>query len=177
MNTEDAATSSDITDLILLEHDEFRTRFADLWGMRHEGDVAAQVVAWRLLADLLEVHAKAEEEILYPVLLKRGSEQAPAETLDAIGDHNQIRDAITLAGTATSGSESWWAAVKTCREANDEHLAEEERDVIPDVRTHTDAGLRSDLGVRWISFHTQHRAGRGVSQDDVDPKAFVRENS
>jgi len=67
--------------------------------------------------------------------------------------------------------------VTACRRANDEHLAEEERDVIPDVLTHTDSGLRSELGVRWMTFHSEHRAARGISEDDVDPKAFVRDNS
>jgi len=177
MNNADAATSTDITDLILIEHDEFRTRFANLCGMRGERDVAAQVVAWRVLADLLEVHANAEEEILYPELLRRGGDRAPAETVDAIGDHNQIRDAIKLAAGIAAGTESWWAAVTACRRANDEHLAEEERDVIPDVLTHTDSGLRSELGVRWMTFHSEHRAARGISEDDVDPKAFVRDNS
>ena len=177
MNIADPATNTDITDLILIEHDEFRTRFANLWGMRDEDPTAGQVVAWRELAELLEVHAKAEEQILYPVLLKSGGDGAPAETVDAIGDHNQIRDAIKVAAEVAAGTDSWWAAVKACRRANDEHLAEEERDVIPDVRLHTGSGLRSELGVRWTTFHAEHRAARGISEDDVDPKAFVRDNS
>jgi iron-sulfur cluster repair protein YtfE (RIC family) len=177
MNTADAAIGGDITDLILTEHDEFRSRFAKLWGLRGERDSAARAVAWRVLADLLEVHATAEEEIVYPVLLKRGGDQAPAETLDAIGDHNQIRDAIKQAARVASGTDFWWAAVQACRAANDEHLAEEERDVIPDLLTHTDSGLRSELGALWARFHAEHRAARGISEVDVDPKEFVRDNS
>jgi hypothetical protein len=177
MNTADTTTSTDITDLILIEHREFRSRFAKLSGMRGERDVAARAVAWRVLADLLEIHATAEEEILYPVLLKRGGDHAPAETLDAIGDHNQIRDAIKQAGRVASGTDFWWAAVQSCRRANDEHLAEEERDVIPDVRRHTDPTLRSELGTRWLTFHEELRAARGLSLADVDPQEFVHDNS
>ena len=177
MNDDDATTSTDITDLMLIEHEELRTRFANLWGRRDEADVAPQVTAWRVLADLLEVHAKAEEEILYPALLTRGGDGAPAETVDAIGDHNQIRDAIKLAAGVAAGTAPWWAAVEECRRANDEHLAEEERDVIPDFRLHTGSGLRSELGVRWMTFHEDHRGARGISDDDVDPEAFVRDNS
>lgn len=177
MSTSVSAPHTDITDLILAEHDEFRTRFTQLWVMRSEHHLAARAVAWRVLADLLEVHAKAEEEILYPVLLKRGGDDAPAETLDAIGDHNEIRDAIKHAGRVASGTDFWWAAVQSCRKANDEHLAEEERDVIPDMRAHTDPALRSDLGLRWLAFHAEHRAAQGISEADVDPSAFVHENS
>jgi len=177
MSVTSDVTGSDITDLMLIEHSEFRQRFAGLWVMRSEGDFAARAVAWRVLANLLEVHARAEEEILYPVLLKRGSEEAAGETLDAIGDHNEIRDAIALASRVASGTDFWWAAVQECRRVNDEHLAEEERDVIPDVRLHTDAALRSDLGARWQEFHSVHEAARGMSIDDIDPASFVAENS
>ena len=177
MDGSGATARTDITDLVLIEHQEFRTRFASLWAMRGEQAVVARAVAWRVLADLLEVHASAEEEILYPVLLKRGGDQAPAQTTDAIGDHNEIRQAIRAATRVASGTDFWWAAVQACRKANDEHLAEEERDVIPDLRRNTDESLRLDLGVRWRDFHTEHSAARGISDEGVDPEAFVTVNS
>jgi len=173
----DVATSTDITDLILIEHDEFRDRFRQLWDMLSHEDDAAWGLAWRVLADLLEMHAKAEEEILHPFLLQRGSDHVPAETTHAMGEHGQIRDAMTSAARSASGTAFWWASVQACRNANDEHLAEEERVVIPDFRQHTDSGLRCELGARWITFHAEHRAARSISADDVDPAAYVRENS
>jgi hypothetical protein len=39
------------------------------------------------------VHAYLEEKIFYPQLLQRGADDPEGETLDAIGDHNDIRDA------------------------------------------------------------------------------------
>ena len=71
------------------------------------------------------------------MLLKEGSGQAADETQDAISDHNEIRDAIREAAAAEPGSDSWWQAVLACRKANDEHLSEEERDVLPDFRKHS----------------------------------------
>ena len=177
MNTNDVTPGVDIIDLVLLQHSEFRRRFTDLWVLRGDGDSIARAVAWRVLADLLEVHASAEEEILYPVLLKRGGDHASTETLDAIGDHNQIRDAISQAARVASGTAFWWAAVKACRRANDEHLAEEERDVIPDFRLHTDETIRLELGARWLEFHAVHAAALGISGDDVDPAGFVSANT
>ena len=89
-------TETDITDLILDEHGDFRRRFVELWDLRHSGDPGAVAVVWQPLADLLEVHASAEEEIFYPVLLQRGSDEAPEETNDAIGDHiKRCRSAIS----------------------------------------------------------------------------------
>lgn len=167
----------DITDLILRQHEDFRRRFVDLWDLRPESDVKALGSLWRELADLLEVHASAEEAILYPVLLKKGGDEAPDETLDAIGDHNEIRDAVREAAQHVPSSSPWWDAVLECRMANDEHLAEEERDVIPDFREHSDPKLRQSLGKAWIEFEAVHAGARDISGDDVDPDSYVKENS
>ena len=177
MDDNDNRAETDITDLILDEHGDFRRRFVELWDLRHSGDTGALAAAWQPLATLLEVHASAEEEIFYPVLLKRGSDEAPEETNDAVGDHNEIRDAIRAASRLETGSDPWWQAVLECRKANDEHLAEEERDVIPDFREHCDRARRSSLGAQWVAFHAEHRAARGISGEDIDPEEYVAENS
>ncbi len=169
--------SPDVTDLILEEHEVFRTEFVALWDLRPDGDDERIGAAWQPLADLLEVHAKAEEDIVYPVLLKRGGDEAPEETDDAIGDHNDIRDAIRDAAGTTVGTDEWWDAVMACRKANDEHLAEEERDVIPDFREHSDEDLRSSLGVQWAAFHAEHRGARGVSGDNISPDEYIEDHS
>jgi iron-sulfur cluster repair protein YtfE (RIC family) len=171
---------ADITELIVLEHERFRRRFLGLWDLRHaDDDVAVQVAlsAWRSLADLLEVHATAEEEIFYPELLTRGGDEATAETDDAVHDHNDIRDAIRAAQQAPAGTDDWWDAILACRTANDEHLAEEERDVLPDFREHSDEQLRRQLGARWAAFHEAHRGARGISGDDVDVDAYIAEQA
>ena len=172
-----ALGTPDITDAILDEHAEFRRQFVVLWDLRPGGEDEIIEAAWQPLADLLEVHAKAEEDIFYPVLLERGGDDAPEETDDAIGDHNDIREAIRSVTGATAGTEGWWEAVMACRKANDEHLAEEERDVIPDFREHSDEELRSRLGVQWAAFHAEHRGPRGVSGADVSPDAYIEDNS
>ena len=88
----------DITQLILDDHAEQRRLFAILEQIDH-ADSAALEAVWRRLAAFLEVHAAAEEEIFYPQLLRVGLSSgaaagAEAETLDAIHDHNDIRDSI-----------------------------------------------------------------------------------
>ena len=75
-------------------------------------------------------------------------------------------------GAATPGGR-----LLACRKANDAHLAEEERDVIPDFRGHSDQELRDQLGVRWPAFHAEHRSARGVSADDIDPDENETEHS
>lgn len=82
---------TDITQLILDDHETFRRKFAAL----DDADEPEQLRAiWDPLAALLDVHAVAEEVVFYPELLRRGDDDAEDETVDAIGDHNDIRDGV-----------------------------------------------------------------------------------
>ncbi len=166
----------DITSIILSQHEQFRRDFVSLWDLRPADDSTSLVDLWTGLADRLEVHAAAEERILYPVLLKRGGDDAEDETLDAIGDHNGIRDAIRDAAGQAVGTSKWWDSVEECRRANDDHLGEEERDVIPDFREHCSPELRWELGHKWRKFEADHPSAKAISGDDVDPHAYVEEN-
>ena len=116
--------------LILADHDWFREQFAKLDVLQAQTPVNQRALerVWRPLADKLDVHAYIEEKIFYPQLLKRGSDDAEGETLDAIGDHNDIRDGVRDANAAAIATDEWWAAVGRTRLANDDHMGEEERE-------------------------------------------------
>jgi hypothetical protein len=165
--------SDDITQLILDDHEHFRRAFARLDDLEAESLPAADLSrVWDPLADLLDVHAVAEEEIFYPQLLRKGAD-ARDETLDAIGDHNDIRDAVHDAAHRPVGSQDWWEAVGRARVANDEHMAEEEREGLADFRKHTTIGLRESLGRRFRQFMAEHRDARGLDTSDKDPESYV----
>src|SRR6201990_3499927 len=102
----------DITALILDDHAAFRRGFARLDDAEGEAPLAA---VWAARALHLEIHAEAEERILYPHLLKQHSEEAEEETDDAIKDHNKIRDAIDAAKEHEIGSEGWGAGAGGAR--------------------------------------------------------------
>ncbi|MFC4945314.1 hemerythrin domain-containing protein [Pseudonocardia sp. GCM10023141] len=171
----DAETGPDITLAILGDHEWFRRRFIALDDLRAaDAGVDELSAAWTPLADRLDVHAIAEEEIFYPQLLRSGDD-AEEETLDAIGDHNEIRDGVHAARKALIGTDAWWDAVREARVANDEHMAEEERDGIADFRRHADAELRSELGKRFAAFLTEHRTIAGLDTSDKDPRHYVDE--
>ncbi|WP_370949378.1 hemerythrin domain-containing protein [Amycolatopsis sp. cg5] len=161
----------DITSLILDDHDWFRRQFARLDDLT-EPDELAKV--WQPLADLLDVHAAAEEEIFYPHLLRRGDD-AEDETLDAIGDHNDIRDAVLEAEQHPPGSQAWLDAVRKAREANSEHMAEEEDDGLADFRRHAGTKLRDELGQKFLDFKKRHEGGRDLVVEDLDPEKYVEE--
>lgn len=168
---------ADITELILAEHDWFRQQFARLDDLQAQTPVdnAALDRVWGPLADKLDVHAYIEEKIFYPQLLKRGADDPEGETLDAIGDHNDIRDEVRAANAVPVGTEEWWAAVGRTRLANDDHMSEEERQGLSDFRRHAPIGLREALGRQWSEFVTQHPTARGLPITDRDPESYVED--
>lgn len=163
----------DITTLILGEHEVFRREFARLEDLTDTAELAA---AWTSLANQLEVHAAGEESMFYPHLV-REAEAGAEETEHAIHDHNAIRDSVRAVAGQTPGSEAWWEAVRHARETNGDHMAEEERDILPDFRDNVDGERREALGMQWLEFHDDHEGAEGLSGEDKDPEAFVAEHS
>jgi Hemerythrin HHE cation binding domain len=167
----------DITQLILDDHHEQRRLFAILEQI-DRADTATLEAIWARLSAFLEVHAAAEEEIFYPQLLRvgirtGGAGSAEAETLDAIHDHNDIRDAIAVVAEHVVGSSEWLDAVAGANLANSDHMAEEEREGLTDFRRHAGLELRHQLAVAFAAFEARHFAG--VAPVDKDPEAYVRE--
>src|SRR6266567_1367667 len=170
----------DITQLILDDHHEQRRLFAILEQVGR-GDTRTLEAIWARLSAFLEVHAAAEEEIFYPELLRVGigaggastAASAEEETLDAIGDHNEIRDAIAAVAGHQVGSAGWHAAIAAVNQANGDHMAEEEREGLTDFRRRAGLQLRHDLAVAFVAFEARHFAG--VPAVDQDPEVYVRE--
>jgi hypothetical protein len=166
----------DITQLILDDHHEQRRLFATLEQI-DSTDTSTLSAVWARLATFLEVHAAAEEEVFYPELLRVGEGAAgsdpEAETKDAIGDHNDIRDAVAAAADHEVGSTAWYDAVAKANEANGDHMAEEEREGLTDFRRHASLELRHDLAVDFVAFEARHYAG--VKPEDKDPDSYVEE--
>jgi Hemerythrin HHE cation binding domain len=170
----------DITQLILDDHHEQRRLFSiiEQIGSSDTGSLAA---VWGRLATFLEVHAAAEEQIFYPELLRVGltaggagpADTAEAETLDAIHDHNDIRDAIAGVAGHPVGSSGWYTAIAAVNVANGDHMAEEEREGLTDFRQRASLQLRHDLAVAFADFEARHYTG--VTPVDRDPETYVHE--
>ncbi len=165
----------DVTEVILFQHHQQRRLFAVLDELDRD-DTAALGAVWKQLAILLEVHAAAEEKYFYPRVLELGhgaggAQSAAEETKDAIGDHNDIRDAVARAGQCTVGTEEWWSAVIDARLANSDHMAEEEREDLADFRRSADRETRHDVAVEFLVFEAQH--AEGITATDRDPEQYV----
>ena len=165
----------DITQLILDDHHEQRQLFAILEQI-DRSDTEALSAVWGRLATFLEVHAAAEEAIFYPVLLRVGIAArhragVEDETLDAIHDHNDIRDAVAETARHPVGSDGWYAAVAGANLANGDHMAEEEREGLTDFRRLAGLQQRHDLAVAFAAYEARNAGG--VVPVDKEPAAYV----
>lgn len=166
----------DICEIIQRQHDEQRAQFAILEEWPRD-DTKGLAAVWERLAILLETHARAEELHFYPPLLALGTgaadaEDAKEEVEDAIGDHNNLRDAIRRAGKEKVGSEDWWKAVIDANVANSTHMAEEERQDLADFRQQASLQLRHDVAVAFLREMALH-AAEGITPEDLDEKEYV----
>lgn len=167
----------DITELILDDHHEQRRLFAILEQI-DRADTGALAAVWGRLATFLDLHAAAEEAVFYPELLQTGiaarrKSGVEDETLDAIKDHNEIRDAVADVAGQPVGSDAWYEAVAAANRANGDHMAEEEREGLTDFRRLAGLRQRHDLAVAFAAYEARNAAG--VDPVDKDPSGYVRQ--
>lgn len=149
---------SEICRLILDQHHEVRLRFAELDEFSIDTTIKSTELAarWAGLRQLLDAHAEAEEMLVYPLLLRIAGD-ARDDTVDAVSDHNDIRDACRRTEDLQPGSDEWWAGVWSARASNSRHMAEEELGALPDLRTTVAGAAREDAAERWEAFMTGRR--------------------
>ncbi|WP_339914790.1 hemerythrin domain-containing protein [uncultured Brevundimonas sp.] len=167
----------DITQLILDDHAEQRRLFSILEQI-DAGDTEALTAVWGRLSAFLDAHAEAEERFFYPELLKVGEaandaegDDAGPETVDAIEDHNKLRDAVRAVGEHRVGSKAWVEAVGEANVVNSKHMGEEERQGLTDFRRNAPLETRHALGVRFAAFVATHITG--VRPVNKEPEAYV----
>ncbi len=160
------------------QHHEQRRAFALLDEIARD-DAERLAAVWARLEVLLEVHAQAEELFFYPRLLEVGTggggqDGVAGEVKDAVKDHNEIRDGVGKVGQQQPGSDQWWAAVRETRKANSDHMAQEEREDLPDFRRNADLQTRHEIALQFLTFESEHAAG--ITAKDKDPDAYVKRN-
>lgn len=169
----------DITAIILDDHRAQRALFAMIEDIEPSRTDALAAV-WKRLGPLLEAHAEAEERFFYPRLLKIGTgandaDDAAEETVDAIKDHNDIRDAVRAVDDHEVGTSGWFQAIDKANKANSDHMAEEERQGLADFRQNASLQERHDLAIEFVTFKYRHLDG--ITVRDKDPAAYVAEHS
>jgi len=146
---------ADVIELIMADHRRVRRLREVLEDAVRRGPPVgsgwALVEVWIRLADLLEAHMAAEEEICYLPMSRSGS-VSPERRRDATADHGDIREAIGEARLQLAGSAVWWAAARAVLAASGDHFDREEHDMLAAWLPSLTMSRRLELGSQWLTF-------------------------
>jgi hypothetical protein len=124
--------------------------------------------AWQRLAALLEVHARAEEEICYLPMFGPGS-QAAGRIRELVSCHDDIRDAIGEAAFQPVDSPLWWRSVRAVLAAAAEHFDGEEHAIQSSWMPRLTMSTRRELGRQWSAFTAAWQQDNGAARAPQHP--------
>jgi hemerythrin superfamily protein len=137
---------NDIVDLILEDHKPLKELIKTL---KDPGSSFEQKVsAYGEFAPLLVCHAKPEELTLY-VFMKRNKEMR-SEAMEGDVEHG-LADQLLEEIKRTNDKDLWAAKVKVLAELVEHHIQEEESDLLPDFKKHSEKSDREKLGQVFLT--------------------------
>lgn len=151
--------TSEIGELIFAEHARILRLFGALDGLARRGEPAVRPLAleqiWTRLASLLEVHCRAEEEVIFPQVFGSGT-AGLSFVEEATAEHDDLREAVAEARLLEVGSSRWWQVIAAARAACTRHFASEERGPLAQVCGSVPPGTSKVLVRRWTAFAAAH---------------------
>ena len=100
------------------------------------------------IAQALELHTRAEEEILYPAVkdAARRDKEAKQEVLKAYEEHDNVKGMIEKLRATDAKDETYKAKLQVLEELVKHHVKEEEREFFPSARDLLGDDVMEELG-------------------------------
>ena len=136
-------------------------------GTLASNDAAARTSALVRVGDELAKHLASEEEVFYPAVNLRNTQDTLLESLE---EHLSLKRLLADLLALDPHADTWEAKFKVLREQSEHHHKEEEEHLFPKVSTAFDAAELETLGQRMLSFQQDlQRVG--------DPREVVAEQT
>jgi iron-sulfur cluster repair protein YtfE (RIC family) len=133
----------DAFELLKEDHKKVSSIFEKLEPTTERG-VKTREELFAQLKQELDVHARIEETILYPVL--KESKETEDITLEAYEEHNVIKQLLAELEEMPKDNESWGAKLKVLQENVEHHVEEEEGEMFKDARKVLSQAQIDELG-------------------------------
>lgn len=159
----EATHRDDIIKLILDDHKPVKKLIKTL--KNNKLSVDERQNAFAEFTPLFVIHAKSEEQTLY-VFMKEGSDLRE-EGFEGSVEHNLATQLIQE--IQRSDDDNVWAArVKVLAELVEHHIEEEEEEMLPAFRKHSDLEERIQLGQSYLSLKAEleARSARGTLSEE-----------
>jgi iron-sulfur cluster repair protein YtfE (RIC family) len=108
----------------------------------------------------LDVHARIEEEIFYPVL--RDAEPTHEITLEAYEEHSVVKLLLEELASEPKDTEEWKAKLTVLKENVEHHVEEEEGEMFPKARKVLSKEEIEELGDALLAAKQEQRKSAGM---------------
>jgi hemerythrin superfamily protein len=117
----------------------------------------ARTAALALVGDHLTKHITSEEEVFYPAVKAKRTEDVLLESLE---EHLSLKRLLADLLTLDPAAETWEPKFKVLKEQTEHHHKEEEENLFPKVRKDWDASELEALGQQMLALQQKlQRAG------------------
>ena len=157
-NTKEIA-ESDIIDIVLRDHKPLKA-FVRILKSSGAG-YKEKLIAFEDLAPLLFSHMEPEELSLYAYAKERDEQRLEAYEQEV--EHNLIEQLLGEV-SSTDDEEAWMAKVKVLGDLLAEHIDQEERYFLPELKRYTTVETRKELGERYLKLQLNF-------EDEVQPNS------
>jgi hemerythrin superfamily protein len=149
----------DAVDLLVRQHREME-RAMERVLKEGEGNAAALFAE---VADHLTTHIASEEEIFYPAVREKRTEDILLESLE---EHLSLKRLLADLLELDAGEKTFEPKFKVLKEQSEHHHKEEEENLFPKVKRILDASEREKLGVEMLELQ-QRLQKRGEPRETV----------
>jgi hemerythrin-like domain-containing protein len=150
----------DAFELLKKDHEKVSGIFEKLEPTTERG-VKTREELFTQLKQELDVHARIEEEILYPVLKEvRKTEDI---TLEGFEEHHVIKLLLSELEELPKDDESWGAKLKVLQENVEHHVEEEEGEMFKDARKVLSKEQLEELGERLEAAKQEQKKALAAS--------------
>ncbi|RPI13191.1 MAG: hemerythrin domain-containing protein [Lysobacterales bacterium] len=146
---------TDVTQLLKFEHEEVEALFHEFEDLDEPGE--RQQLASHI-CDMLEIHAQLEEELVYPVAREMLDDEDLV--LEAEVEHRVAKDLVTRIRSMAADDPTYGAYVKVLGEYVTHHVDEEERELLPRLKS-SDADTAA-LGQELLQRKRELQRQRGI---------------
>lgn len=136
---------TDIIEVILEDHKPLKKLLKTL--KSSESSLPERREAFEEFAPLLLSHAKAEDKVVYTFM--KSEEDLREEGFEGQVEHGLAEETLQAA-QETTDEDLWSARAKVLAELVEHHIKEEEQDQFPELKKHTTAEQRSELGRQYL---------------------------
>lgn len=130
------------TDLLRRAHERFRALFADHFGSRTED----KREIFRTLKEDLQIHARIEEELFYPAVVRVRSQEARAVVRNGLEEHQILEGLIAEIEQMDAGDQGYDERFAALRENVERHLRDEEEFIFAQAQSHLSEARLEKIG-------------------------------